>query len=373
MRYFNTEGLCNPNKHYMVDITGRLVELKKMIDAGKYFVINRGRQYGKTTTLVALEKALRKDSVVIRLDFQVLGNASFRTEGDFVQSFAEALIDKKEFSGLDIPYKVLDRLVELANKDIGRVKMMDVFRILMRWCRDSEKPVILIIDEVDSATNNQVFLDFLAQLRYFYLERENDSEQKTFQSVILAGVTDVKHFKSKIRDEDQKKVNSPWNIAVDFTIDMSLSEEGIKGMLDDYKGDHGTGMDTGRIARAIRDYTDGYPYLVSKICQIIDQKLENAWTEDGVDEAVKLILSDGSIPLFESLMGKLTNHPELKEGLRRILLLGEAVDYVPYADEQKQLALYGFVKVVNNKLVIANRIFEMLLYRQFKGGVYYGI
>ena len=51
MRYFNTEGLCNPNKHYMVDITERLVAIREMIDAGKYFVINRGRQYGKTTTI----------------------------------------------------------------------------------------------------------------------------------------------------------------------------------------------------------------------------------------------------------------------------------------------------------------------------------
>ena len=371
MRYFNTEGLCNPNKHYMVDITERLAAIREMIDAGKYFVINRGRQYGKTTTLVALEKALSKDSRVIRLDFQVLDNDSFENGRVFAQALSEAIIDKKEFSGIDIPDAVIEQLIEIANKDLSRVKMMDVFRVLMRWCRDSEKPVILIIDEVDSATNNQVFLDFLAQLRYFYLERENDSEQKTFQSVILAGVTDVKHLKSKIRDEDQKKVNSPWNIAVDFTVDMSLSEEGIKGMLEDYERDHNTGMDTGHVAKVIRGYTAGYPYLVSKICQIIDQKLENAWTEDGVDEAVKLILSDGSIPLFESLAGKLTNYPGFKEGLRRILLLGEAVDYLPDDDEQKQLVLYGFVKVVNNKLVIANRIFEMRLYRQFVGETKY--
>lgn len=48
-----------------------------------------------------------------------------------------------------------------------------------------------------------------------------------FHSVILAGVTDVKHLRSKIKTEDQHKVNSPWNIAADFDIDMSLSQSGI--------------------------------------------------------------------------------------------------------------------------------------------------
>jgi hypothetical protein len=47
MHYFNTEGACYPEKHYMVDITGKLLGIKEMVDAGKYFAINKGRQYGK--------------------------------------------------------------------------------------------------------------------------------------------------------------------------------------------------------------------------------------------------------------------------------------------------------------------------------------
>ena len=46
-----------------------------------------------------------------------------------------------------------------------------------------------MIDEVDSASNNQVFLDFLAQLRAQYIERDI---QPTFRAVILAGVYDVR-------------------------------------------------------------------------------------------------------------------------------------------------------------------------------------
>ena len=58
----------------------------------------------------------------------------------------------------------------------------------LQVCMDSDKPIVLIIDEVDSAANNQVFLDFLAQLRAQYLRR---FQQTAFKAVILAGVYDV--------------------------------------------------------------------------------------------------------------------------------------------------------------------------------------
>ena len=48
-RYFNTEGQCEPEIHYMVRLDDRLDKIKRLfIDRGKYFIINRGRQYGKT-------------------------------------------------------------------------------------------------------------------------------------------------------------------------------------------------------------------------------------------------------------------------------------------------------------------------------------
>lgn len=83
-----------------------------------------------------------------------------------------------------------------------------MFDLLAEWCEQSERGIVLIIDEVDSATNNQVFLDFLAQLREGYIGWDTDGIP-TFQSVILAGVTDVRHLRSKVRPEDQHKVVHP--------------------------------------------------------------------------------------------------------------------------------------------------------------------
>ena len=41
MKEFNTTAVCIPEKHYMVDLTERVKEIRKMVDAGKYFTINR--------------------------------------------------------------------------------------------------------------------------------------------------------------------------------------------------------------------------------------------------------------------------------------------------------------------------------------------
>ncbi len=54
-RSFNITGACNPQEHYMVNLDSRLAEIREMVDAGKYFVIDQGRQHGKTTTLKAMK------------------------------------------------------------------------------------------------------------------------------------------------------------------------------------------------------------------------------------------------------------------------------------------------------------------------------
>ena len=55
-KVFNVSADCKPNLHYMVDISELLHKIKKFIERGEYFTINRARQYGKTTTLRALKK-----------------------------------------------------------------------------------------------------------------------------------------------------------------------------------------------------------------------------------------------------------------------------------------------------------------------------
>lgn len=75
-----------------------------MVDAGNYFTINCARQYGKTTTLAALAKALGEDYYVISLDFQMLGSASFQNENIFSLAFLQVFLrEMKRHQMLEIP------------------------------------------------------------------------------------------------------------------------------------------------------------------------------------------------------------------------------------------------------------------------------
>lgn len=49
-------------------------------------------------------------------------------------------------------------------------------------CRHSEKEILLLIDEVDKSSDNQVFLNFLGMLRNKYLKRAEELDE-TFISM----------------------------------------------------------------------------------------------------------------------------------------------------------------------------------------------
>jgi len=352
----------------MVDISDRVQIIKALVDDGKYFTINRARQYGKTTTLKQLRNALLDEYIVLDLSFEGITNAGFQTEDEFVKTFANLCLDRKEFGGVDIPEQTTNVLLGFTEQTSKKYRLDELYRAFRRWIVSSSKPIVLFIDEVDSATNNQVFLDFLGLLRDGYISREADGIP-AFQSVILAGVTDVKHLKRKIRGEDEHKVNSPWNIAADFDLDMSLSEDGIRGMLEEYDADHHMEMNTAEMAKLIRDYTGGYPFLVSCLCKYMDEQYlgaagNDAWTRTGMDEAVKAVLADDNT-LFQSFTGKLTNYPELKSSLRKILMEGTRLSYNTDQESIAQMAMYGFIRNDGGSVRIANRIFETRLYNLF--------
>ncbi len=85
MRSFNATGVCIPEKHYMVDISERIQEIAGLVDDGKYFSINRVRQYGKSTTMLALYQFLSQKYTVLSLDFQSISAAGYKIEQGFVQ------------------------------------------------------------------------------------------------------------------------------------------------------------------------------------------------------------------------------------------------------------------------------------------------
>ena len=217
-----------------------------------------------------------------------------------------------------------------------------------------------MIDEVDQASNNDGFIKFLGVLRNMFLSRKTFP---TFQSVILAGVYDIKNLKLKIRTEDEHQYNSPWNIAVPFDVDMSLSAEGIAGMLTEYKADHNLTFDEVFVGQMIRDYTAGYPFLVSRICQIIDAQ-QYTWDKEGVLKAVNALLKESNT-LFDDMQKKLTQFQGLSEMMKSIIFGGKRVSFNYYDRDINIAVMFNFVKEELGATKIACRIFETWLYNYY--------
>lgn len=344
MKRFNTTGVCIPKKHYMVDISNKIDEIEKLVDEEFYFVINRPRQFGKTTTLNELYKRLNGKYSVIRMDFELIGE-DFASEERFCETFINYMA---RFMNMDI--KKASTLTELS------YRIMDLTK---------DREVVLLIDEVDRNSNNRLFLSFLGILRSLYLSREQELAT-TFKSVILAGVYDIKNLKLKVRDESDRRYNSPWNIAINFNVDMSFSEVEISTMLNQYADENKLSLDIDCLSREIYKFTSGYPFLVSRICQIVDEDVLSAnkreWTVLDIHKAVKLLLDDKNT-LFDDLIKNLENNFELYEYIYDILVIGLQTTYNRDNPIIDLGAMFGYlVKDENNNMSVSNQIIRERIY-----------
>ncbi|MBO7586628.1 MAG: AAA-like domain-containing protein [Bacteroidales bacterium] len=356
---FNITGSCNPEWHYMVDTEKRFKAVEELIDTGEYFAINRARQYGKTTMLDMIWRKLADRYLVIDCSFEGVDDGAFASHAAFAKMFARHLVNRLE------PRRVEEGLVNIW-KDCTAKDLDELSETITRFTKMSPKPVVLTIDEVDKSSDNQLFLNFLGMLRNKYLQRTKEGLNSTFHSVALAGVYDVKNLKLKLRPDAEKKYNSPWNIAADFNVDMTFHPEEIAQMLGDYENDRHTGMDIKAISEEIYKYTSGYPYLVSAICKIIDERLEADWNLDNVQQAVKIIAKGENVTLIDDLSKNIENYAELRDFLFSIVVNGQEYSY-SMVDPMVRLAnMFSYIKEnQRGKAMIHNLIFEEALFMYF--------
>lgn len=152
---FNVTGICIPRLHYMVDITDKIDEIiRDYIECDEYFVINRARQYGKSTTLELLYSRLKKDYLVLDISFEAAEDC-FAS----IHTMAQGVINKifRALSENDVS----NALMEIWNQPVAAELPLDSLSAkISDFCRASEKEVILMVDEVDKAADNQIFLSF---------------------------------------------------------------------------------------------------------------------------------------------------------------------------------------------------------------------
>ena len=360
---FNDTGTCIPTKHYMVRVDSHLQKVKKLVDKGKYFMINRPRQYGKTTTMYLLEGVLvDSDYLVISMSFEGIGDTEFESQQKFCPFFLEFLSEQYSIKQLGLSAVFL--------KNIKKVNSFNTLSsAISEIITELGKPVVLMIDEVDKSSNNQLFLHFIGMLRDKYL-RAAKGQDTTFHSVILGGLHDVKSLKLKLRPDETAVYNSPWNIAVDFDIDMTFHPKDIETMLTQFAHETGTNVEVSEIAEEIYFYTNGYPYFVSKLCKIIDEEIEpSEWKRDMVIEAVKMLILKKHNTNFDTLVKNIENNQELYDTVRTILIGGKSISYDSRVPIINFGEMHGVFAEKNGKVIIHNKIYEDVLTSYITGKI----
>lgn len=354
MKEFNTEAVCIPDLHYMVDISDKIQQIEKLIAHGDYFTINRARQYGKTTTISTLFRKFQDQYLMVRMSFEGVGDTFFKSDHLFVRNFIKRMGKSLKRANATQELIASWRNIEDLSKDVDAIEYLgDKITTL---CEMSHKEIVLMIDEVDKSSDNQIFLHFLGMLRNKYLDYK-DAGDITFKSVILAGVYDIKNMKLKLRPDEEKKYNSPWNIAVDFEVDMSFSPKEIATMLQQYEDDHHTSIDITAMSEELYKYTNGYPYLVSWLCKWMDNSKEKPWTKELLLRAEKEIHKSEST-LLDSVSQNYENHPNLQKMLNGILYEGKQYTYIKNDPTIRLGSMFGILREKDNQVQISNMIFE---------------
>ncbi len=362
---FNVTGNCYPHLHYMMDISAKMKKVDEFLEYGDYFTISRPRQYGKTTLLFAITDKLKnsEEYFPIFLNFQAMDDVTNLSDSNFAIKVKEGIEEAIQFTNTTL-YEVA---VQTEVQDMGNLS-----KLITKLVTHSDRKLVLLIDEVDASSNYKPFLTFLAILRVKFLDRYSRNNY-TFHSVILAGVYDIKSLKYKIKNSEELQYNSPWNIAVDFKVPMEFNPQEIKPMLLEYNEAESVGMNESEIiqlAEKLYEYTSGYPFLVSRLCQIMvndilfkrENSKENSqkWTLEDLEKAFFLIQRDVNTN-FESLMKNLKNNQDLYNLVFDMLLNGKKISYDPYNSTIEKGTMYGVFKQ-NGEVKIHNPIYKQLIF-----------
>ncbi len=358
---FNTSVTCDPSRHYMVDVTAKMKVFEGLINDKCYFTINRARQFGKTSALKWILWNMSDRYLVIPASFEKYSEKDWVDDESFCRYFCKQIISacaKVEDKSVISFWEEAKQIAEI-DFDVLSSKITD-------FCQKCGRKVVLTIDEVDQASNNDVFVRFLGMLRNMYLNRDNfEDDTYAFWSVILAGVYDVKNLKMKIRPESEHQFNSPWNVAADYELDMTFNPQEISTMLAEYESDYHIGFDIKEISEEIYKYTSGYPVLVSAVCKKIDENLDKDWSKDGVLNAAKILIKEKST-LTESITDKLETYSKFKAFIRALLMENYSINFDANNPTMDLANMFSIIKADNEgKVVIHNLIFQQVLINYF--------
>ncbi|GAB6161030.1 hypothetical protein JCM12298_01890 [Desulfothermus naphthae] len=266
MRFFNTAGPVRCEDHYCLPPLERLdlEEVLMLIDQKKYFVLHAPRQTGKTTCLLALQEYLNKEDKYRALYVNVEGAQAAREDVyRGIRSIMSSLEAGVRFFWKQEILKDWLEILKQRGEDDGLRELLSLLSIR------TDKPVVLMIDEIDSLVGDTL-ISVLRQLRTGYNLRP-----KSFpQSIILCGVRDVRDY--RIHSSKEKEIitgGSAFNIKAESLHLGDFNKREIKVLYNQHTEETGQKFEDG-VIDYVWELTEGQPWLVNALGYVACFKLK---------------------------------------------------------------------------------------------------
>ncbi len=356
-RFFNTEGPCRPDEHYMLPAENRLGhDVERLIARKRYFVIHAPRQVGKTTTFRALAERLTAEGRYTALLTSCEAGQSV-LDDDLESAIDGVLGTLIEDAVLRLPEELQPPPVDRSIPVRARLR-----NLLVRWAQRSPRPLVLFFDEID-ALFNDALLTVLRQLRAGYGDRPRGFPH----SVALIGLRDVRDYRLLSRASgsggERLGTASPFNIKARSLLLRNFTAEEINELYEQHTA--ATGQAWTDEAKALTfELTRGQPWLVNAIAdQVAGWDVTDRAVVLGVEhvESARETLIQRRDTHLDSLVARLR-----ERRVRKIvapILAGESLAADVMNDDLRFVKDLGLVASGPQGLEISNPIYREIVPR----------
>ena len=362
MRFFNTEGPVNCADHYCLPPLTRfdLVEITGLIAQKKYFLLHAPRQTGKTSCLLALADYLNQGD-----DYHAV-YANIEAAQALREDVPQAMATIVTSIAYGARQTLGDAPVVLARQVLADTPHASVLNVyLTRWCGELDKPLVLMLDEVDALVGDTL-ISVLRQLRAGYPTRPSAFPQ----SLILCGVRDLKDY--RIQASSEKAVitgGSAFNIKAKSLRLGDFNSSEVEQLLLEHTTETGQVFTPESLA-LIWDLTCGQPWLVNALAYEVTWEMKvgrdpsQPITAAMIQQA-KENLIQRRVTHLDQLADKL-REPRVRRVVEAILVGDQEPSAIP-PDDISYVRDLGLIKTVG-QLAIANPIYREVVPRELTYG-----
>jgi WD40 repeat protein len=329
-------------------------ELPELCRKGTFAYVLTPRQMGKSSLMVRCARTLAKEGIQTAIiDLTQIG-VQVSAENWYLGLIA-AIEDQ-----LGLNTDVLEWWEAEEQKKTGIVQRLTMFfeKVLLT---ETDKRVVVFVDEIDTTLSLTFTDDFYAAIRYFYNARAYVPAFHRL-SFVLIGVAVPGDL---IRDPQR----TPFNIGqrVDLSV-FTLNEAAVLG-----EGICESAAESSAALKRVMDWTGGHPYLTQRLCSTLAAEHKTRRTKEEIDGVVAETFFgerseyDNNLQFVRDMLTKRAPDTAAVLETYKEVRRGKRVDDNEQSIVKTHLKLSGIVRSRGGALTVSNEIYGTVFDKRWIG------